>query len=59
MAAKTIDPSVQLIVNQVRAIVEYHLDRQRGAGHTPAEITQARATLVAGIVEALRARSQP
>jgi hypothetical protein len=56
MATKTIDPAVQLIVNQVRALVDFHLEQQRGAGHTPAEIVQDRAALVAAIVEMLRAR---
>jgi hypothetical protein len=58
MAAKTavpIDADSQLIINQVRALVEYHVERQRAAGHE--EVAQTRAALVAGIIEALRVRS--
>jgi hypothetical protein len=55
--ATPVDAGRQLIVNFVCAHVEYYLDRQRGAGHTPEEITQQRAALVAGITAALRIRS--
>ncbi len=62
-ATKRLDAGVQLIVNQVCALVQFHLDRQRAAGHTPDEVAEERAALVAGIVEALRAanlaRTQP
>ena len=56
-ATKPLDAGLQLIVNQVCALVNYHMERHRDAGHTPDEMTQERAALVAGIVEALRARS--
>jgi hypothetical protein len=63
MAAKTattpLDVAAQQIVNHVRALVEYHVERQRDAGHTPAESAEARAALVAAIVEALRRSPQP
>jgi hypothetical protein len=58
-ATKPLDVAAQQIVNQVRALVEYHVERQRDAGHTPAEITEARAALVAGIVETLHRSPQP
>jgi hypothetical protein len=44
---------LQLVVNYVRALVEDRLDRQRAAGRTPAEITEERAILIAGIADAL------
>jgi hypothetical protein len=53
MATKTIEPGVQLVVNHVCALVAYHLERQHDAGHTPDEMAQDRAALVA----ALRDRS--
>jgi hypothetical protein len=58
-ATKPLDADPQLIVNHVRVLVQFHMDRQRAAGHTPDEMAQQRATLVAGIIEGLAQRTQP
>ena len=60
MAANTpLDADAQLILNHVCGLMTYHMERQRDAGRTPAEMAEAREALIAGIVETMRRSPQP